>query len=388
MVPHWVRGEEEAELVGAIPQRLLVTALGGSVPTPAEGIQAEIVVAEGLAALEAMDPARVKDRIVLFNQAMVAESKTQGYGNVVDQRSKGASAAARRGAVAVLVRSVGTLAARLVHTGAVTYEKDAPEIPAAAIASEDADLLAGLAAAGPAPAVRLRLGCRTLPDVPSHNVVADLRGRERPDEIVVIGAHLDSWDLGRGAHDDGAGVAMVMDSLRLLKAKGLVPRRTVRAVLFMNEENGLRGGKAYAAAHAAELPRHVAAIETDSGGFPPEGFTANVDEAGLATLRSIAGALSPIGATRIGPGGGGADLSEMKPARVPLLSLDVEGAHYFDWHHTPADTLDKVDPASLARGTAALASMAYLLAERTETLPRPVPSPSPSPSPVPSAPPR
>lgn len=382
LVPHWVRGAEEAELRGARPQRLLVTALGGSVPTPQGGVTAEVVVADGLAALQAMDPARVKGRIVLFNRAMVAESAFQGYAKVVDQRTKGSSEAARRGAVATLVRSVGTLAARLVHTGAVTYEEGVARIPAAAIASEDADLLARLAADGAAPVIRLRLGCRTLPDAPSHNVVADLRGRERPDEIVVMGAHLDSWDLGRGAHDDGAGVAMVMDGLRILKTIGLVPRRTIRAVLYMNEENGLRGGKAYAARHAAELPRHVAAIEADSGGFPPEGFTANVDEEGLLALRSIAEALSPLGATRIGPGGGGADISEMKAARVPLISLDVAGARYFDWHHTPADTLDKVDPTALARDTAALASMAYLLAERAGTLPRPVPSPSPSPSPA------
>jgi hypothetical protein len=384
LVPHWVRGEETAEIVAPSPQRLLVTALGGSVPTPEDGVRGEVVVADGLAALQAMDPARVKGKIVLFNQAMAAGSAFQGYSKVVDQRTKGASEAARRGAVAAIVRSVGTLAARLVHTGTVTYDEGVAQIPAVAIASEDADLLAGLAAQGVAPTVRLRLSCRTLPDAPSHNVVADLRGRERPDEIVVIGAHLDSWDLGRGAHDDGAGVAMVMDGLRILKSLGHPPRRTIRAVLFMNEENGLRGGKAYAETHAAELPRHVAAIETDSGGFAPEGFTANVDEQGLALLRTVAGALSPLGATRIGPGGGGADISAMKPAGVPLLSLDVDRTHYFDWHHTPADTLDKVNPAELARSTATLAAMAWLLAEGAEPLPRPVPSPSPSPSPSPA----
>ena len=332
--------------------------------------------------LRALDAERVKGRIVLFNRAMVAGSEIQGYGKTADQRTRGASEAARRGAVASIVRSVGTLDARLVHTGAVTYEKDAPRIPAAAITAEDADLIARLSEAGTAPAVRLRLGCRTLPDARSHNVVADLRGRERPDEVVLIGAHLDSWDLGTGAHDDGAGVVMVMDALRVLKTLGLVPRRTIRGVLFMNEENGLRGGKAYAADHAAELPRHVAAMEADSGGFPPLGFNANVDAGGLEALRAVAAALAPVGATRIRAGGGGADISEMKPARVPLIGLDVESARYFDWHHTPADTLDKVEPAALARGTAAMAAMAYLLAEMPETLPRPVPSPSPSPSPA------
>lgn len=383
VVPHWVRGAETAEITGATRRRLVVTALGGSVPTPAGGITAEVVVADGLEGLRAMDPARVKGRIVLFNRAMAGGSAFQGYGKTVDQRTRGASEAARRGAVASIVRSVGTLDARLVHTGAVTYEKDVPRIPAAAITAEDADLIARLAAGGAAPRVRLRLGCRILPDARSHNVVADLRGRERPDEVVLIGAHLDSWDLGTGAHDDGAGVAMVMDALRILKSLGLAPRRTVRAVLFMNEENGLRGGKAYAADHAAELPRHVAAIETDSGGFAPEGFTANVDAAGLETLRAIASALASLGATRIAAGGGGADISAMAPARVPLMGLDVVGERYFDWHHTPADTLDKVDPRDLARSTAALAAMAYMLAEMPDTLPRPIPSPSPSPSPAP-----
>jgi carboxypeptidase Q len=383
LVPHWVRGEETAELTGALPRRLVVTALGGSVPTPAEGVTAEVVVADGLEGLRALDPARVKGRIVLFNRAMSAGSAFQGYGRTVDQRTRGASEAARRGAVASIVRSVGTLDARLVHTGAVTYEEGAPRIPAAAITAEDAGLVARLYEAGAAPTIRLRLGCRTLPDAPSHNVVADLRGRERPDEIVLIGAHLDSWDLGTGAHDDGAGVVMVMDALRILKALGLIPRRTIRGVLFMNEENGLRGAKAYASDHAAELARHVAAIESDSGGFSPRGFNANVGAEGLEMLRALSASLAPVGATKISAGGGGADISQMRPARVPLMGLDVERARYFDWHHSPADTLDKVDPGDLARCAAAMAAMAYLLAEMPSTLPRPAPSPSPSPSPTP-----
>jgi carboxypeptidase Q len=383
LVPRWVRGEETAELTGALPRRLVVTALGGSVPTPPDGIAAEVVVVDGLEGLRALGGERVKGRIVLFNRAMGAGAFS-GYRQVVDQRSRGASEAARRGAVASIVRSVGTLSARLVHTGAVTYTEGVPPIPAAAIAAEDADLIARLAAdGGSPPTVRLRLGCRTLPDAPSHNVVADLRGRERPDEVVLIGAHLDSWDLGTGAHDDGAGVAMVMDALRILKSTGLVPRRTVRGVLFMNEENGLRGGRAYAADHAAELPRHVAAIEADSGGYSPQGWSANVDPEGLETLRAVAAALAPIGATQITAGGGGADIGPMRPARVPLMSLQMASERYFDWHHTPADTLDKVDPGDLARSTAAMAAMAYLLAEMPQTLPRPVPSPSASPSPAP-----
>jgi Iap family predicted aminopeptidase len=350
------------------------------VGTPAEGLTAEMVVVPTLQALSALKAEDVRGKIVLFNRKMVAESKTEGYGVVVEQRSKGADAASKLGAVAALIRSVGTLEARLLHTGALDYKAAVPKIPAGALAAEDADLLARLYAAGARPRVRLRLGCRTLPDVLSHNVVADLPGRERPEEIVLIGAHLDSWDLGTGAHDDGTGVAMVMDTLRILKATGLVPRRTVRAVLFMNEENGLRGAKKYAGDHAAELPQHVAAIETDSGGFPVEGFVSNVDERGLETLRGIAALLAPLGPAKITAGGGGADIGSMKHASVPLLGLDVQGAHYFDWHHSPADTLDKVDPAALAGDTAALASMAYVLAEMPATLPRPSPSPAASPS--------
>ena len=384
MVPHWVRGEETAEIVDGTPRRLALTALGGSIGTPAEGITAEVVVVPTLEALRTMSADEVRGRIVLFNRKMVAESKTDGYGMVVDQRTKGADEASRLGAVASLIRSVGTLDARLVHTGAVTYKEPVPKIPAAALAAEDADLLARLDKTGAHPKVHLRLGCRILPDALSQNVVADLRGRERPDEIVLIGAHLDSWDLGTGAHDDGAGVAIVMDALRVLKAANLVPRRTVRAVLFMNEENGLHGAKEYAADHAAELPQHVAAIESDSGGFPFEGFVSNVDESGLATLRAISALLAPLGPGRITAGGGGADIGGMKHAAVPLLGLDVLGAHYFDWHHSPADTLDKVDPAALARDTAAIAAMAYVLAEMPATLPRPSPSPSPSPLPSPA----
>ena len=378
MVPVWVRGEEAAEIVAPMKQPLVVTALGGSIATPAEGVTAEVVVTPGLEAFATLDPAAVRGRIVLFNRAMKAESTTDGYGQVVRQRSRGAAEAAKKGAVASLIRSVGTLDARLVHTGTVTYEKDVPQIPAGALTAEDADLLARLAAGGPPPVVRLRLGARTLPDAPSHNVVADLAGRERPDEIVLIGAHLDSWDLGTGAHDDAAGVAIVMDALRALKTLGLTPRRTVRGVLFMNEENGLRGAKHYAADHAAELSRHVAAIESDSGGFAPEGFNTNVGARGQEALRALAALLGPVGATRIVPGGGGADIGALRPAAVPLLGLDVEGSRYFHWHHTPADTLDKVDRGDLARGAAAMAAMAYLLAEMPETLPRPSPSPSAS----------
>jgi Zn-dependent M28 family amino/carboxypeptidase len=262
------------------------------------------------------------------------------------------------------------------------YEDAVPRIPAAAVAAEDADLIHRLLASGGTVRVRLRLGCRILPDVDSANVVADLRGREIPEEVVLISAHLDSWDLGTGAIDDGAGVAMVMETLRLLKTLGLQPRRTVRGVLYMNEENGLRGGKAYAAAHASELSRHVAALETDSGGARPTGLSATVGPGGLEILQDLVSLLRPVGADAVAAGGGGADIEPLHAASVPLLGLRLDGTRYFDWHHSPADTLDKVDPRELAQGAAAVAVVAYALAEMPGALPRPAP-PSPDPSPRP-----
>jgi len=281
--------------------------------------------------------------------------------------------------VAALVRSVGTLSARLVHTGGMTYDDHVPRIPAAAVTAEDADLIHRLLLAGETVRVHLLLDCQNLPDVESANVVADLPGRERPDEIVLVGAHLDSWDLGTGAIDDGAGVAMVMETLRLLKTLGLVPRRTVRGVLFMNEENGLRGARAYAEAHAGELSRHVAAIESDSGAGRPTGWSVTVGPAGLDTMKDVASLLAPLGAGTVTAGGGGADIEPLHAATVPLVGLRLDATRYFDWHHSAADTLDKVDPQELAAGASALAVAAYVLAEMPEPLPRPA-APSPSPS--------
>ena len=372
LVPHWVRGVEEAEIVAPSPQRVLVTALGGSEPTPAEGLTAEVVEAVGIDGLKSLGADAVRGRIVLFNDPMTVRGM-EGYGKAVPQRTRGASEAARLGAVAALVRSVGTLSARLLHTGAVSYQDDAPRIPAAAVTAEDADLIHRLVASGQTVRLRLRLGCRTLPDAESANVVADLEGRESPEEIVLIGAHLDSWDLGTGAIDDGAGVAMVMEALRLLKTLGLRPRRTVRGVLYMNEENGLRGAKAYAEAHAAELPRHVAALETDSGAGRPTGLSATVGEGGLEFLAGLLPLLRPLGADNVKAGGGGADIGPLQAGAVPLLGLRLDTTRYFDWHHSAADTLDKVDPQELAQGAAAVAVVAYTLAEMPETLPRPAP---------------
>jgi len=374
-VPHWVRGEERGEIVAPARHPLALTALGGSIPTPAAGTMAEVVEATSFADLKALGD-RVRGRIVLFNRPIVRNGEgEQGYGNASALRSKGASEAAKLGAVAMLVRSLGTASFRLPHTGAMHYEDGVAQIPAAAVAAEDADLIHRLLAAGEPVTVRLVLGCQTLPDADSANVLAEVRGRDRPDEIVLIGAHLDSWDLGTGAIDDGAGVAIVMETMRLLKAQGASPRRTVRAVLFTNEENGLRGGKAYAAARPDEIARHVAAIESDSGAAHPLGFSVSAGPGGEELVRQIASALAGIGADRVKADGGGADISPLKQAGVPVLSLNQDWTFYFDYHHTAADTLDKVDPQALALNVGALLVMTYRLADLPESLPRLAPEP-------------
>lgn len=374
-VPHWVRGLESGEIVSPSTQRLALTALGGSPPTPEGGVTADVVEVASLDALAALPESAVKGRIVFFNHAM---STAEQYGPTSPLRTRGPAAAAKRGAAAVLVRSLSTLDARLPHTGATQFEEKAPQVPAAAVAAEDAALLHRLLAAGQPVRVHVLLTCRDLGRVDSANVLAELPGRERPDEVVLIGAHLDSWDLGTGAIDDGAGVVHVMETLRLLKALGLTPRRTVRGVLFMNEEHGLDGARAYAQAHAAELGRHVAAMESDSGGGRPAGVSARLGKDGLARLSEDLALTAPLGPPTVSEGGGGADLLPLQAAGVPELGLRHDSRAYFHWHHSAADTLDKVDPAELAAGAARMAILAYVLADRPDPLPRPAASTPPT----------
>jgi Zn-dependent M28 family amino/carboxypeptidase len=252
----------------------------------------------------------------------------------------------------------------------MNYEGDGPKIPAAALATEDADLLTRLAAAGERVTVRLRLGARTRPDATEANVMGELRGREHPEEVVLVGAHLDSWDVGQGAHDDGAGVAMAMQALTVLRTLKLVPRRTIRVVLFANEERGGRGGQGYAERHRAELPLHVAAMETDSGGGPPLGASVAKDKPGAEVMRALATLLAPVGADRAHPGGGGADVRLVGEAGVPIVSYETDSSRYFDYHHSQADTLDKVDRDELRKNVAALAVTAYVLADMPRRLDR------------------
>ncbi len=369
MVPHWVRGEESAELVEPRPMKLPVLGLGNSVGTPPKGIQAEVLVARTQAELDALGQ-RVKGRIVLFDNAMPDwhPERGSGYGKTVHWRVNGPTKAGAMGAVAVLVRSVTARSLRTLHTGATRYASDKPKIPAAALTVEDSAMIARMVADGKRVVVRLKMAAKMHPDAPSANVIGELKGREKPDEVVVIGGHLDSWDVGQGAHDDATGCVIAMEALTVLRKLNLRPRRTIRVVLWTNEENGLRGGRAYAKDHAAELPGHVAAIESDSGGFAPVGLGLKMaDKAKEAIaagqVEGMLTLLNNIGATAVRRGWGGADISPMGPAGVPMLGLRVHGKHYFDIHHTPADTLDKVDPDELARCVATMAVSAYVLAE-------------------------
>jgi hypothetical protein len=372
MVPVWVRGKEEATLLSPAQRPLAVLGLGGTVQTPRGGLEAEVVVAPTFEALEALGE-KVKGKMVLYSHRLepVAPPATPGYGTAVAFRGLGPSRAARLGAVAALVRSLATHSLRSPHTGALHYEPGVPQIPAAALATEDADLIVRLAAAGERVKVRLDLASSVLPEAKEANVVAELRGREHPEEIVLIGAHLDSWDVGQGAQDDGAGVATTMGALTLLRRLSLYPRRTIRLVLFTHEESGGRGAKAYAERHRDELPRHLAALEMDSGAGRPLGLGVQPNHPGLATLQEIVALLEPVGATRArADGHPGADVDGLAKAGVPLVAYDTDMSQYFDIHHSQADTLDKVDPALLRQNVAAMAVTAYVLADMPGQLAR------------------
>jgi carboxypeptidase Q len=361
MVPRWVRGRERADIVHPDTHALAMLGLGDSVGTPPEGIEADVLIVNSLTELDSK-AAQAKGRIVLFNAPFT------NYGDSRVFRMNGPSRAARHGAVAALVRSIGPTGLRLPHTGVLQYAQDAPRIPAAAIAAEDADRIARMVGRGQRIAVRLQMEAHFEADVESANVVGELRGRERPDEIVVVGGHLDSWDVGAGASDDGGGCIVTWEALRVMKKLGLRPRRTVRVVLFTNEENGGRGGLAYRDAHYGELPNHVMMLESDTGVFKPTGFGFSGTARARTTVRAIASLLASIGATEIESVGGGADIEpSVREYGIPSMSLEVEG-DYFLIHHTAADTVERIDPAHLARCAAAVAVMAYVVADMPHRL--------------------
>jgi len=361
MVPRWVRGRESAEIVEPSRHQMVMLGLGDSVGTPNGGVQAEAIVVHSFQEMEAVS-SRVHGRIVVFNIPFTSYDQTRPY------RSDGPSRAAQLGAVAVLVRSVGPAGLRLPHTGGLTYAANAPKVPAAAITSEDADRLQRMADRGERIVVRLQMEAHFDADVPSANVVGEIRGREKPDEVVVIGGHIDSWDVGAGASDDGGGIVATWEALRLMKSLGLRPRRTVRVVLWTNEENGGRGGRAYRDAHTAELSKHVMMLEADSGLFRPVSFGVTANTAARDTVRAIASLLTNIEADSVTPGGGGSDIGpSVTAAGIPAVSYEGTG-DYFLLHHTPADTVDKIDPVDVSRAAAAIAVMTYVVADLPQRL--------------------
>lgn len=361
--PHWEIGTAEGRITAPWPQPMVLVALGGSVPTPEAGIDAEVVQVASLDALKALDPAKAKGKIVFINKRMERSKNGMGYGETVPGRGAGAATAGKLGAVAFLLRSVGTDNNRTPHTGAMRFEEGDPHIPAAALSNPDADVLEKEIASGKPVTFHLKLTSRSLPEVESANVIGEIRGREKPEEIVLLGCHLDSWHLGTGAIDDGAGCAIVIEAARRIGELKEKPRRTVRVVLFANEEFGLTGARAYAKAHEPELSQHILAGEADFGSGKVLRLSSRVAPETLPAMDEIAELLVPLGVQRgNNETGGGADLSPMAPARVPLINLGQDGTYYFDWHHTANDTLDKIDPKDLDQNVAAWAAAAWAAA--------------------------
>ena len=370
-VPHWVRGKASGRIVTPYPQRMALVALGGSVGTPEGGIEAEVLEVESLEALAELEPGQAEGKIVFFNRRMERHPQGKGYHPAVQPRVHGPARSATLGAIAVLIRSAGTSTNRFAHTGSTRYAEGVRRIPAAALSNPDADLLARQIAGGKPVRFHLELGCRTLADEISANVIGEIRGREAPDEIVLLAAHLDSWDLGTGAMDDGAGCAIVSEAARLIAALPTPPRRTVRVLLTANEEFGLSGAKAYGERYAEDFGRHTAAMESDFGIGLVSMFRAHVTADKMPLVRDLERLLAPLGiALEDAPASGGADLRPLKPARVPFFDLPQDGTDYFDLHHSANDTLDKLDPEALKQNTAAYLTAVYVLAETTFDLGR------------------
>jgi carboxypeptidase Q len=381
MVPHWVRGEETAALIEfpgmaeKTTQKIVLCALGSSVATPAEGLTADVIVARDFDELEALGKEKVAGKIVLFNyhfdKQMAAQSRAgDAYGQAVKYRAEGPSAAGRLGAVACLIRSVGGADYRLPHTGNTDYKKDMPKIPAGAVTAEDADLIATLVPQGTVK-MKLVLTPQTLPDEPSFNVIGDIKGSEHPEQVIIVSGHLDSWDLGTGAIDDGAGVAVSMEVANVIQKLKLRPKRTIRIIAWMNEENGLVGGKTYATDHEKEIANHFAAMETDGGAGHPLGINYGSKADAKGFFEPLAKILQSSGASILQyaqhPG---ADISPLTKLGVPGFSPIQDNRTYFNYHHTAADTLDKIVPQELAENAAVNAVTAYALANLEQPLPK------------------
>jgi hypothetical protein len=367
LVPHWVRGKKE---IGRIinskklgSETVNICALGGSVGTGAGGVLANVVEVKTWDELKQLGEKGVKGKIVFFNRPMDPKliPMFSSYGGAVDQRANGASEAAKLGAIGVIVRSMGVNLEDYPHTGSLRYALNVPKIPAVAIATRHAELLSELLKDDKDLKFYFETHCETLPDAPSFNVIGELKGTERPEEIIVVGGHLDSWDLGQGAHDDGAGCVQSIEVLRLFKAMGYKPKRTIRAVMFMNEENGLRGGVEYANQAKLKNEKHIAAIESDRGGFTPRGFTVPTQPKAKTKVQNWKPLLEPYGLSDFSQEGGGADISPLAPQGVPLMGYLPDSQRYFNFHHTAEDTFDKVDKRELELGAAAMAAIIYLI---------------------------
>ena len=363
IVPRWVRGNESVELLSPRRRKLPMLGLGGSVGTPPGGITADVLVVTGFNDLKNR-VAEAKGRIVLFNVPFTE------YRETVIVRTQGAVHAARAGALASLIRSVGPFSMQTPHTGGMSYADGVKKIPHAALSLEDANMLSRMAARGEPIRVRLKMEARTLPDGISRNVIAEIPGREKPEEIVIVSGHIDSWDVGQGAMDDGGGCLAAWEAARLMFQLGLRPKRTVRVVLWTNEENGIRGAMSYAKRHEAALAKHTLAIESDSGVFQPSGFGFLGSGRGMEIIRGVGRLLDPIGSGNFAKGCRGADVLKLVRGGVPVMHLEVDREKYFWFHHTDADTIDKLNPAEFNRCVAAMAVMAYVIADLPETLPR------------------
>jgi carboxypeptidase Q len=363
MVPHWVRGEESAEMLAPRPHRLPMLGLGGSIATPPEGITAEVLVVKSFADLT-QRAAEATNKIVLFNVPFTE------YHDTVSIRSRGAVEAARVGAVASLIRSVTPYSIQSPHTGAMSYNDAVRKIPHAALTVEDAEMMQRMQDRGERIVVRLKMSAAQLPDAPSSNVVAEIAGREKPMEIVIVSGHIDSWDVGQGAMDDGGGAIAAWEAVRLMRELGLRPRRTVRVVLWTNEENGTAGARGYEQLHQGEMARHVLAIESDRGTFKPQGFSFVGGDAAREMVRKFAQPLARLGAASILNQGSEADVGVLEGDHVPTMALVDDETKYFWYHHTEADTMDKLNPRELSACAAAMAVMAWQVADAPVALPR------------------
>ncbi|MBC8151501.1 MAG: M20/M25/M40 family metallo-hydrolase [Bacteroidetes bacterium] len=365
IVPHWVRGAKEVAYIQNGKQKTTVpiAALGGSVATPANGVEAQVIEVKNFPELRALGPEKVRGKIVFFNRPMDPTKLVtfDAYGGAVEQRANGATEAAKLGAIGAIVRSMGLAQDDYPHTGGMRYGTGVPLIPTAAISTNAANLLSKSLIENPSLTFYFKQSCEMLPDAKSYNVVGEIKGSEKSDEIIVVGGHLDSWDLAQGAHDDGTGCVQSIEVLRILKALGIKPKRTIRAVMFMNEENGLRGGIKYADLAKVNNEKHMAAIESDAGGFTPRGFGIVGTPQQKDKVIQWKSLLAPYGLHEIGPGGGGADIGPLASSGTVLFGFRPDSQRYFDFHHTAADRFEGVNKRELELGGASMAALVYLL---------------------------